>query len=137
MAYSVDIYLPSMLSDMHKDAYGFRPHGKYRNFSDIQMYCEMDRLSAMVSEQIDAEEKQLQEDIKLFEQRIADVMEISCVDRQTVLEWWIEAEEDEEGYFNPEHYIWNLGFSRYTEYGHGLLNEFMDILEHRGDLVPA
>ena len=48
----------SILSDLHKDVYGYRPRGKYSDFTNQELEKEIDKLSEMLEAQMEREKEQ-------------------------------------------------------------------------------
>lgn len=93
-------------SDIHKDAYGFRP----RNSSDEQwnsaewLQAEIDKCYVELDQVLAEEAIQQQEAIARFEQRIITCLKAGARDRAMAIRWLTEAEEPDvdsidQGYF--------------------------------------
>ena len=84
-------------SDVHKDAYGFRPRGEqvYNWFISLTKE-QMDYQFALMQETILDEERQrrtAQEDASIaFEERVEEVIRAGAGDRATALRWIHDAE---------------------------------------------
>lgn len=107
------------ISDLHKDAYGFRPRG--------MRYNEMttDELSAEFSRLLDALEVTMAEDaraeaaaIKKFEATIARIIASGAGNRETALRWFRDANKDDM-YMGDESLRYNLGLPWDYDLDHG------------------
>lgn len=107
--------LISMISDMHKDAYGFRPRGF--NFSSMTME-ELERysddLQLDVIREIKHQEEMEKNNIKEFEKSILVIMEKGAGDRKTAIRWMAQAEGEvnDMGYLC---YLFNIPYSYENE----------------------
>ena len=92
------------ISDAHKDAYGFRPHGQY-NFNEMtlgELEYIADELSNAVNDTIEREAVEQRLSITEFEQRLTDLLSCGAKDRKAALKWLWDVEDDESmtnGYF--------------------------------------
>ena len=108
------------ISDLHKDAMGFRPRGEdfwnwWDNLPDAgkREYC--DELCAMIDSQAarEAEEEaQAQAD---FEARIMGHIQLGAKDRTTAIRWIVQAEGYTE-YDSADYITWDLGLGYRTKY---------------------
>lgn len=110
--------LLSIISDMHKDAYGIRPHGMdYCDMTEEELNLECDTLHEAVLESI-AEEDSIQKGaIVRFEKKILELIETGAGDRATAIRWLQEAEEDEQCIGDSDYfcYINNLPYKYFKE----------------------
>jgi hypothetical protein len=108
-----------LFSDMHKDAYGFRPsHSTWQAWAlmtDAQLDIEQERLQRAVDESIDNDARAQRAAAVKFEAAIADIMAVGNVSRETAIRWNMDAvgAEDDIGYYE---YQWNLPYG-YVEHG--------------------
>lgn len=90
-------YDEDIVSDLHKDAYGFRPsqswwlEWKYSSSEEKQL--EWDRLISALEESIKAEKQDEERAIVRFSKRIQEVIDSGAKDRETALRWIMEADE--------------------------------------------
>lgn len=116
-----DIY-----SDLHKDAYGFRPRGalaiSFLNADEDRRRAMLDEASRDAAREAEFEREAQQAARDAFEARIADTIAIGAGDRRTALRWIIQAEDaDIENDQDVEHVLWCLGLSFTTI--HDIANE--------------
>lgn len=121
----------SILSDLHKDARGFRPSGDYTKWFDaLPLYAkakEWDRLTEEVKQrEID---RGILETINLddFKKTVAGVMKSLDIDRTTALRWLTQSTK----FYSRqcvEHWVWKHGIL-FTDYGKELVTELMNIVE--------
>lgn len=117
----------SVISDMHKDAYGFRPRGEdfWSRLTTLEACdAEMDRLQVAVD--FAREEDIRREDAAIvdFEAAIARTIEVGAGDRDTAIRWLMSAQvdaddQDPQGYFE---YLNGLPYGYVTgddKYGSG------------------
>lgn len=96
-----------MLSDMHKDAYGFRPRGSYREDLTIEeIHEELDRLEVIIKRNMEEELLQEESNKAEFEALITRTIELGAGDRKTALRWLIEAEDQA---WDVEFFVWKQG----------------------------
>ena len=120
-----------ILSDLHKDARGFRPRGEFFwaswNESDNDgkqaiwdnLISELD----VVNREDALREAEALED---FKARITDVIGLGAGDRETALRW----RPDRETFFHSqsvEAWVWEQGIL-FTDYGRKLVKELMEIV---------
>ena len=81
-------------SDMHKDAYGFRPRGvNTLNWTLEDFEAEFEFLGAEIN-RAEAERKiQEQHAIEDFEDRVAKSIEVGAANRETALQWIMAADQ--------------------------------------------
>ena len=83
-----------MISDMHKDAYGYRPTGyRYLNMTDIELSAEIDHLQGAVNRAIQEEEERENVAANRFKARIAEMFDLGAADEATAIRWIMDAEE--------------------------------------------
>lgn len=86
----------NLISDMYKDAYGYRPTAEYFQWwdscSDTQKQAHWDSLIADINSSIEGEKADQQEAIVKFEDRVTNLLHTGT-NRQRVIEWLMNAEE--------------------------------------------
>ncbi len=103
--------LETYIYDAHKDAFGVK--GRHYDFASMTMedlQKEADYISAEVERSINEEKEAEDENLKKFEQRIANTIENGASDRETAIRWILDAE----GLVNeqdPEYICYSLGLS--------------------------
>jgi hypothetical protein len=90
-------YDENVISDLHKDAYGFRPDGSFWGmwaaFNPTQKQALWDSMLADLDRSIEREEEEYQAAMSLFEDRIDNLMH-DGTNRRAIAQWLIAAEED-------------------------------------------
>lgn len=91
----------TIISDLHKDAYGYRPSEQFwRNwdaFTDDQKQSEWEYLLVQLDQSIKREEAQTAVAIAEFEESIRLTIEGGAADRSTATRWLMEACEEANG----------------------------------------
>tara|TARA_R110002153_G_scaffold245831_1_gene401394 strand:+ start:630 stop:1019 length:390 start_codon:yes stop_codon:yes gene_type:complete len=122
----------SILSDLHKDARGFRPSVDYTQwFNALPLYAkakEWDRLTEEVKES--SVQQGVTEAICLddFKKTIAGVMKSLDIDRKTALCWLTQSTK----FYTiqcVEHWVWKHGVL-FTDYGKELVKEIDQLIEY-------
>ena len=84
--------LLAIYSDMHKDAYGFRPRGEWTNMSTEALISDMEYfgklIDASVAEEAIAEAKA----VEALEARLASLIEMGAQNRATAMRWELESQ---------------------------------------------
>ena len=121
-----------MISDLHKDARGYRPSQYFwegwKELSDEGQKEIFDMLAEELKIREQDEREMEQRAIKTFEARIADVIKLGAGNRQTALRW-ITSQEKFYHSQSVEHFVWEQGIL-FTDYGKKLLNELLEIVEY-------
>lgn len=111
--------LLNIMSDMHKDAYGFRPrHINYDAFTDAELEAECDSYQEEIIKGQDLEAKQLAEDLKAFDELINKTIELGAGNRKTALRWIVDGAND----WDAEAIVWNMGIL-FSDKGRALVEE--------------
>ena len=86
--------LLAIYSDMHKDAYGFRPRGEWTNMSTEALISDMEYfgklIDASVAEEAIAEAKA----VEALGARLASLIEMGAPNRATAMRWELESQGD-------------------------------------------
>lgn len=115
--------LLNIMSDMHKDAYGFRPRNiNYAAFTDAELDAEADRLQEVIEESIKLEAVREEADLEAFGALIKKTIALGAGDRATALRWIVEGADD----WNAEAIVWSMGIL-YTETGRALVKEINEV----------
>ena len=110
----------TMLSDMFKDANGFRPRHYKEWWTEEELEKEYDYLQTCINESMERERIQHEIAEKEFEALILKTIELGAEDRDTAIRWLMQAEDvDTRNLQDVEHFFWGHGLSyeKYTEYG--------------------
>ena len=122
----------NIFSDLHKDAYGFRPryHKYYESSNDEKQEIWNDLVDYVDQQEADARQC-AKEAIIRWEDRIEDVIKIGAGDRKTALRW-ITGTEKFYHEQSVEHFVWEQGLlsSFAYEYGKALTKELAEIVEY-------
>jgi len=126
-------YSDELYSDIHKDAYGFRPRDGgvhcWHVLTPAQKQEAWDRMEATIAEDIAAEKVRAAEDIAAFEAEVQNTIQLGAGDRATALRWMMQTEDfyheqDVEGW------VWKKGIL-FTDEGRALVKELMEIVEFK------
>lgn len=114
-----------IVSDLHKDARGFRPSGywwmMWEEASDLRRQEIWDGLIDELNHCMEQERQAQARAIERFEQLVAKTIEYGAADRETAIRWIVES-LDLGGYATAEYACYNLGLS------YGCANMFDGIL---------
>jgi hypothetical protein len=121
MAYTFD---ESIVSDLHKDARGYRPRetwwAAWNNYSDAEKQAEWDFLIRELNEQIESQRHADNMAMIALHQRIQGVMLLGAKDEVQALKWIMEAEEfdDYDLRYGPDYvcFHFNLPYSASKEF---------------------
>lgn len=104
--------LLTYISDVHKDAYGFRPRGSYDNYSVVELKAELDRLCEIAEEEYKRQQELEAEAYKTLHKHLADLVSIGARDFKQALAWDIQAEECEhDGFVDFGFYCYKKGIA--------------------------
>ncbi len=102
-----------LISDIYKDAYGFRPSGQYmvkwNELSLDERELEWARLTDMVEENLLEEKKETNIAILEFEKAIIIALEAGASDRDTAIRWMLDVEGLLEDNNDTGYICWMLG----------------------------
>lgn len=119
--------LLTYISDVHKDAYGFRPRGKYGDDWTVEeLKQELDRLVDYANEVYEEEQKLAEANADAFDEQIIAVQASGAANREQAIKWLVEADED--ALWDIEHYVWKQGFL-FTDRGRSLVKEIAEIFK--------
>ena len=115
------------ISDVHKDAYGFRPRGKYGDDWTVEeLKEELDRLVDYANEVYEQEQIAAEKAADAFDEQILAVQASGAGNREQAIKWLVEADED--ALWDIEHYVWKHGFL-FTDRGRALVKEIADLFK--------
>ena len=98
---AIEIY-----SDMHKDAYGFRPRFDYSNYTLEHFDAEFKTMSNVI-EQANTERKDAEaKAVKRFENQLTSMMQEGAQTREQALKWIHDAEQTGG---DDDYLAWRLG----------------------------
>jgi hypothetical protein len=111
--------LLNIMSDMHKDAYGFRPrHINYSVFTDAELEAECDYYQEVMESNEKLETIRLEDDIKAFDKLVQQTIEMGAGNRKTALRWIVDGADD----WDSEAIVWNMGLL-HSDTGRALVKE--------------
>lgn len=103
----------SILSDLHKDARGWRPRedfwGMWNKADDARKQKIWDGLAVELEYRWQEEQRKEAEDVAEFENELTEIMKVGrgC-DRETALRWMTPVEEFQHSQ-DVEHWVWERG----------------------------
>ena len=104
--------LLTYISDVHKDAYGFRPRGDWTDWSVVELRAELDRLHEAAEEAYKQQQALEAENYKALHKHFADLVNMGAKNFKQALAWDIQAEECEyEGYIDYGFYCYKKGIA--------------------------
>jgi len=83
-------------SDMHKDAYGFRPRNDVSAWTLEDFEQEFEDLGRIINADMEREEAEQEKAVNDFEDRVRDTIATGAGDRETAIRW-IDTAEDAGG----------------------------------------
>lgn len=120
--YSEDIF-----SDLHKDAYGFRPRGhEFYDATPDRKQEIWDYICEVVEDNIAAEKEHEARAVRDFQRLVHRVIELGACDRKTALRWLTSGET----FYNEqcvEQWVWDKGIL-FTDYGRALVKVLTKIV---------
>jgi hypothetical protein len=110
-------------SDVHKDAYGFRPRYDWGGLTLDELKAEFNKFNEIIKENNKFEEAAEREAVENFKALIATTMKHGAADEKQAVQWLIQTEEIH-NYQDIEAWIWEWGFL-FTDYGRNLVKELI------------
>jgi len=104
------------LSDMYKDANGFRPRHYKEWWTKAELEAELAHLQRVIVYEMEAERKRESEALIKFEILISRTIKHGAADRETAIKWLVDSEDLE----------WNVQDLQYFFWGHGLSYEIQN-----------
>jgi len=101
----------TLLSDIHKDAFGFRPRGHYKDWwTQEELDAEYDRLDLICQANQEAEYIRNEHEQVRFEELIQETINYGAGDRKTAMRWLIQGEGLNIDYKQDvDHFFWMQG----------------------------
>jgi hypothetical protein len=125
-------YCDDLISDFHKDVYGYRPRESFWNEWETltptqkqTIWDEYDRVSELQVIETKAQEER---DVAKFEDRVQDVINIGAGNRKTALKWIADSETFYHGQ-DVEHFVWQQGIL-FTGYGKQLIKDLLEVVKY-------
>ena len=105
--------LLTYISDVHKDAYGFRPRGSYDSYSVVELRAELDRLCEIAEEAYKQQQALEAENYIALHKHFADLVNMGARDFKQALAWDMQAEDcvHECGYMDFGMYCYTKGIA--------------------------
>lgn len=103
----------SIYSDIHKDAYGFRPTNwdEVRTWSLAQLEQEIDELAEIASDAVSLEKAQEEAAATALVRSHNDLMVINAISSVDAWRWLLQAEQPDvmDGNYDIGYFLWNSG----------------------------
>lgn len=128
-------YSDQLISDLHKDARGFRPHEAFyegwTQSDDDNKQAIWDGLCREMGRRQEVEARHEAYLLAKFKEEVQSYIELGAGDRQTALRWMTQ---DETFYHSQdvERWVWKQGIL-FTDYGRELVKELEKIVEFNFD----
>lgn len=126
-------YSDDLFSDLHKDVYGFRPHGVIMDNWNIlpaeQKQARWDQLCAELESNTLFEKQQEVKAVASFQARVQDVIELGAGNYTNAL-LWISGTETFYNVQDVEHFVWEQGIL-FTDYGKQLVKDLAAIVDYK------
>jgi len=123
-------YSDDVISDLHKDVYGYRPReafwADWDNCTPAEKQKTWDEYCNALEANAIQEAVRETADIAKFEDRVQDVIAIGAGNRTTALEW-IVGQETFYHSQDVEHFVWQQGIL-FTDYGKKLIKEIAAVV---------
>ena len=87
--------LLAIYSDMHKDAYGFRPRHLFTEMSTEELVSDMEYFGMLIDANLAQEAIAEKAAIDALEARLASYMEMGAPDRATAMRWELDAQGED------------------------------------------
>lgn len=114
--------LISIMSDMHKDAYGFRPRNiNYSAMTDEQLEAELNEYQEIIKRDLEEEAIMLEKDLKEFDELVEKTINMGAGNRETAIRWIVEGADD----WDAEAIVWRMGIL-YCDKGRALVKEIQE-----------
>ena len=106
-----------LISDLHKEAYGFRPssdfYNSWKEFTDEQKQEEWNFLLKAADDRFEEDKRREQEDVAEFDREVAEIMKVgrNCSEYDAIA-WMAPIEFEENPELNSqdiEHWVWSRG----------------------------
>ena len=101
----------TMLSDMFKDANGFRPHHYKDWWTQDELDAQYDLLQKDIEDSIKREEYAEKQAVKAFKALIQETINHGAGDRETAIRWLVQGEGLEMTVEDLKYFFWGHGLS--------------------------
>jgi hypothetical protein len=119
-----------LVSDLHKDAFGFRPTADFwdmwnNGLSDEGRQAEWDYMVKAMNASIEEEKLREQYDLEAFENDLSAIMGTHNVDEETALRWMTQTTHIETSQ-DVEYWVWQYGIL-FTDRGREIVSKLKKI----------
>ena len=125
-------YSSDLISDLHKDAYGYRPRGRFfadwAEATDAEKQEMWDIMTATLEANAKAERAQELKDVAQMEADIGAYMAFGARDRKDALRWMTQSQTFYSGQC-VEGWVWEKGVL-FTDYGKALVQELLQVVKY-------
>ena len=125
-------YSSDLISDLHKDAYGYRPRGRlfvdWAEASEAEKQEMWDIMTATLEANAKAERAQELKDVAQMEADIGAYMAFGARDRKDALRWMTQSQTFYSGQC-VEGWVWEKGVL-FTDYGKALVQELLQVVKY-------
>lgn len=108
----------ALVSDLHKDAYGFRPSASFwdmwnNGLSDEGRQAEWDYLCAAADRAVDEEKREQDRAYNVFADRVVEAMLAGAKDRDEAILWLVRSLDEPKNvaFYGAEWLCWEFGLS--------------------------
>lgn len=102
----------TMLSDMYKDANGFRPRHYKVLWTESELEEEYSYLQARIEESMATDALREKYALESFNTLVEETIALGAADRETAIRWLMDAENVDTSYLQDvEHFFWGYGLS--------------------------
>ena len=130
-------YSSDLISDLHKDAYGYRPRGRFfadwAEATDAEKQEMWDIMTATLEANAKAERAQELKDVAQMEADIGAYMAFGARDRKDALRWMTQNETFYSGQC-VEGWVWEKGVL-FTDYGKALVQELLQVVKYNTEVA--
>ena len=127
VAHADELY--SYISDVSKEAQGFRHRMDISGMTFAQLEAECDYWSAQAQIAIDEERAMADKAVEEFKALVQQTIELGAGDEATALRWLTQDQEFYSGQC-VEHWVYNQGIL-FTDYGKALVNRLLDVVQFK------
>lgn len=101
----------TMISDMYKEANGFRPKHYKEWFTEAELEAEYEYLEKEIKFSMDREKYAEKEAVKAFKKLIQETIGYGAGDRETAIRWLVQGEGLEWNIEDLKYFFWQHGLS--------------------------
>ena len=127
VAHADELY--SYISDVSKEANGWRYRFDHTGMTFAQLEAECDYWSAQAQIAIDEERAMADKTVEEFKALVQQTIELGAGDEATALRWLTQDQEFYSGQC-VEHWVYNQGIL-FTDYGKALVTQLLDVVQFK------